>query len=132
MKNTPGNKLYLADLIIRPASGSANWPVTWSDDDNQYTIWGDGGGYGGINSIGRSKIGIARIEGNWHHFEPTNIWGGYDAENAMIAARFYRYNPVLTIDSLKNQCTIKIILQKDEKLEQPETFFTHKNMEKPD
>ncbi len=27
---------------LRLASGSDNWPVTWADDDNQYTVWGDG------------------------------------------------------------------------------------------
>ena len=48
----------------RLASGSDNWPVTWADDDKQYLVWGDGGGFGGTNSIGRSSIGVARIEGN--------------------------------------------------------------------
>lgn len=67
---------------IRLASGSDNWPVTWADDDNQYVVWGDGGGFGGTNGIGRSSIGVARIEGNWHDFKTTNVWGGYNAENA--------------------------------------------------
>jgi hypothetical protein len=66
---------------IRRASGSDNWPVTWADDDHQYTVWGDGGGFGGTNSIGRSSLGVARIEGNWHDFTPVNIWGGYHNEN---------------------------------------------------
>ena len=68
-------------LHNRLASGSDNWPVTWADDDNQYLVWGDGGGFGGTNSIGRSSIGIARIEGNWHSYQPSNIWGGYNPEN---------------------------------------------------
>lgn len=67
---------------IRLASGSDNWPVTWADDDNQYIVWGDGGGFGGTNGIGRSSIGVARIEGNWHDFKTTNVWGGYNTENA--------------------------------------------------
>ncbi len=62
---------------VRLASGSDNWPLTWADDDNQYTVWGDGGGFSGTNDIGRSSIGVARIEGNWHDFQATNIWGGY-------------------------------------------------------
>jgi len=65
----------------RLASGSDNWPVTWADDDKQYLVWGDGGGFGGTNSIGRSSIGVARIEGNWHSFQTSNIWGGYNPEN---------------------------------------------------
>lgn len=67
---------------IRLASGSDNWPVTWADDGNQYVVWGDGGGFGGTNSIGRSSIGVARIEGNWHDFKTTNIWGGNKSENS--------------------------------------------------
>lgn len=65
------------DIYIRLAPGSDNWPITWADDDNQYTVWGDGGGFGGTNSIGRSSIGVARIEGNWNDFETTNVWGGH-------------------------------------------------------
>lgn len=66
---------------IRLASGSDNWPVTWAGDDNQYAVWGDGGGFGGTNGIGRSSIGVARIEGNWHDFKTTNVWGGYNTQN---------------------------------------------------
>ena len=40
----------------RLAQGSDNWPATWSDDDNQYALWGDGGGFGGTNSDGRSSF----------------------------------------------------------------------------
>jgi hypothetical protein len=65
----------------RLAPGSDNWPVTWADDDNQYLVWGDGGGFGGTNSIGRSSIGVARIEGNWHNYKTSNVWGGHDTEN---------------------------------------------------
>ena len=65
---------------LRLATGSDNWPITWADDGNQYTVWGDGGGFGGTNKIGRSSIGVARIEGDWHDFKPSNIWGGYKGE----------------------------------------------------
>ena len=83
---------------IRMAPGSDNWPVTWADDDNQYTVWGDGGGFGGTNNIGRSSIGIARIEGNWHDFKPVNIWGGYNTENEHnITGKSYG---ILCIDSV--------------------------------
>ena len=66
---------------LRLATGSDNWPVTWADDDNQYVVWGDGGGFGGTNGIGRVSIGVARIEGNWHDFKPLNVWGGFKTEN---------------------------------------------------
>ena len=42
---------------ISLARGSDNWPITWADDDHQYTSWGDGGGFGGSNSKGRVSLG---------------------------------------------------------------------------
>lgn len=66
---------------LRLATGSDNWPVTWAGDDNQYVVWGDGGGFGGTNGTGRSSLGVARLEGNWHDFKATNVWGGYRGEN---------------------------------------------------
>lgn len=68
---------FLWPTHIRLATGSDNWPVTWADDDHQYTVWGDGGGFGGTNSIGRSSLGVARIQNGWHDLQATNIWGGY-------------------------------------------------------
>lgn len=63
------------------APGSDNWPVTWSDDGNQYTSWGDGGGFGGTNVDGRVSLGIARVEGDPTNYVGINVWGGKDAEN---------------------------------------------------
>ncbi|MCB0669284.1 MAG: hypothetical protein KDC80_25850 [Saprospiraceae bacterium] len=65
---------------LRLATGSDNWPVTWADDDHQYTVWGDGGGFGGTNRVGRNSIGVARIENNWYDFKALNIWGGHEGE----------------------------------------------------
>ncbi len=61
----------------RSAPGSDNWPVTWADDGNQYTTWGDGGGFGGSDQRGRVSLGVARVEGWWHNYRGVNIWGGY-------------------------------------------------------
>ena len=58
-----------------------NGPVTWADDDNQYLVWGEGGGFGGTNSIGGSSIGVARIEENWYNYKTSNVWDGFDTEN---------------------------------------------------
>ncbi len=65
----------------RRAPGSDNWPVTWSGTGEQYTVWGDGGGFGGTNQEGRSSIGVARISGDWDRYEGENIWGGYHSLN---------------------------------------------------
>jgi len=64
------------------APGSDNWPVTWADDDHQYAAWGDGGGFGGTNKLGRTSLGVARIEGPWQDHQGHNIWGGHEAERA--------------------------------------------------
>ncbi len=49
----------------REASGSDNWQCTWADDDNIYCAFGDGGGFGGSNDLGRVSLGYSRIEGNY-------------------------------------------------------------------
>jgi hypothetical protein len=66
---------------IRLAPGSDNWPITWAADGNQYTAWGDGGGFGGTNRDGRVSLGIARIKGNVYRYSGHNIWGGKNSEN---------------------------------------------------
>jgi hypothetical protein len=64
----------------RRALGSDNWPLTWSDDDHQYAMWGDGGGFGGSDPKGRASFGVARIEGDHHNYRGVNRYGGKDAE----------------------------------------------------
>jgi hypothetical protein len=65
----------------RQAPGSDNWPVTWADDDHQYTSWGDGGGVGGTNNDGRVSLGVARVEGSATSYQGYNVWGGKNAEH---------------------------------------------------
>lgn len=66
---------------IRLAPGSDNWPLTWADDGHQYTVFGDGGGFGGTNAIGRVSMGVARIEGDRKSYRALNVWGGVGAEH---------------------------------------------------
>ena len=66
-------------IVLCP--GSDNWPITWADDGHQYTIWGDGGGFGGTNDLGRVSLGFARVEGEWNSYQGINVWGGYNTEN---------------------------------------------------
>lgn len=65
----------------RDADGSGDWGITWSDDDHQYTAWGNGGGFGGSNVDGRVMLGFARIEGDVDDQKAYNVWGGAKAEN---------------------------------------------------
>jgi hypothetical protein len=64
----------------REAQGSDNWPLTWSDDGNQYAVWGDGGGFGGSENDGRASLGVARIEGDGQDYLGFNRYGGQGGE----------------------------------------------------
>jgi CubicO group peptidase (beta-lactamase class C family) len=59
------------ETIIRKARGSDNWPLTWADDDRQYTAYGDGWGFEPFvpKKLG---LGFARIEGD-PRFKGVNI-----------------------------------------------------------
>ncbi|MBU6399723.1 MAG: DUF4185 domain-containing protein [Verrucomicrobia bacterium] len=58
------------------APGSDLWPVTWGPDNQLYTAWGDGGGFGGSDSDGRVAMGIARLEGGPETYRGFNVNGG--------------------------------------------------------
>ncbi len=69
------------DTHVQEAPGSDLWPTTWAADDNLYTSWGDGGGFGGANRDGRVSLGFARIEGPPESYVGYNVWGGKNPEN---------------------------------------------------
>src|ERR1700728_2738017 len=60
------------DTIIRKANDSDNWPLTWADDGNQYTAYGDGRGFEPFvpKKLG---LGFARVEGDATDFKGVNI-----------------------------------------------------------
>jgi CubicO group peptidase (beta-lactamase class C family) len=60
------------ETIIRLAKGSDNWPLTWADDDHQYTAYGDGWGFEPF--VARKQgLGFARVEGDPTGFKGVNI-----------------------------------------------------------
>ena len=65
----------------RLAEGSDNWPITWANNDHQYTSWGDGGGFGGTNTVNRVSIGVARVKGISENYTGENVWGGETEES---------------------------------------------------
>ncbi|HXK60923.1 MAG TPA: DUF4185 domain-containing protein [Acidobacteriota bacterium] len=75
------NVIFEWSTLRTEATGSDNWPITWADDDHQYTSFGDGGGFGGTNSDSRVSLGVARIEGSASNYKGYNVWGGKNAEN---------------------------------------------------
>jgi len=60
------------NTIIRRATGSDNWPITWADDDNQYTAYGDGWGFE-PKTEKKLSLGIAKIIGSPPDFQGVNI-----------------------------------------------------------
>jgi len=61
-----------AETIIRKAKGSDNWPITWADDDNLYTAYGDGWGFE-PKTEKKLSLGIAKIIGSPADFRGLNI-----------------------------------------------------------
>jgi CubicO group peptidase (beta-lactamase class C family) len=61
-----------AESIVRQAEGSDNWPITWADDGEQYTAYGDGWGFG-PKAEKKLSLGIAKIVGSPPDFRGVNI-----------------------------------------------------------
>ncbi len=72
----------LTSIASKVAAGSDLWVITWADDNALYTGWGDGGGFGGSNRIGRVTLGIARVAGSPDNLQASNIFGGKDSASA--------------------------------------------------
>ena len=60
------------ETIVRKASGSDNWPVTWADDDNQYSAYGDGWGFE-PKTEKKLSLGIVKIAGPPTDFQGINV-----------------------------------------------------------
>ena len=61
-----------ASSIVRKAKGCDNWPMTWADDDNQYTAYGDGWGFE-PKVEKKLSMGIVKIVGSSDDFRGINI-----------------------------------------------------------
>jgi len=60
------------ETITHAAEGSDNWPITWADDDNLYTAYGDGWGFE-PKTEKKLSLGLARLAGGPEDFKGTNI-----------------------------------------------------------
>ncbi|MEZ6129102.1 MAG: serine hydrolase [Planctomycetaceae bacterium] len=58
--------------IVRKARGSDNWPITWGDDDNLYTAYGDGKGFEPFVDT-KLSMGLCRISGSSQSFSAVNL-----------------------------------------------------------
>ena len=77
--------------LVRVARGSDNFPVTWADDDNQYTTWGDGKGFSGHG--GKRSLGVSRISGSFDSFKTSDLWHSEGKSYGIIsvAGRLYMW-----------------------------------------
>jgi CubicO group peptidase (beta-lactamase class C family) len=69
-----------ASSVIRLASGSDNWPMTWADDNHLYTAYGDGWGFQHEKGDPKLSLGVARVAG----FPPD--MKGFDIPSPSIEA----------------------------------------------
>jgi CubicO group peptidase (beta-lactamase class C family) len=61
-----------AETIIRKAKGGDNWPITWGDDDQLYTAYGDGQGF--KPSVEKKlSMGLCRVTGGPNDFRGVNL-----------------------------------------------------------
>lgn len=58
--------------VVRLATGSDNWPITWADDSTQYTSYGDGWGFE-PRVPDKLSLGFARIVGGPRGFRGENV-----------------------------------------------------------
>jgi len=91
-----------ADSIVRQAAGkgkdgSDNWPITWADDGNLYTAYGDGYGFDPIvpKKLG---LGFARVIGGPTDFTGENIRS--DAENIHTGKSGKKASGLLMVDGV--------------------------------
>jgi len=60
------------ETILRTAKGSDNWPMTWGDDDQLYTAYGDGNGFQPFVPE-KLSLGLAKVAGSPPDFAGANI-----------------------------------------------------------
>jgi CubicO group peptidase (beta-lactamase class C family) len=60
------------ETIVRAAPGSDNWPLTWADDGQIYTSYGDGWGFAPLIKQ-KLSLGLARVTGDAPAFRGVNI-----------------------------------------------------------
>ena len=55
------------------ANQSDNWPITWADDGDLYTGYGDGWGFR-HEAPSKLSLGFAKVVGNPQGHDGINIW----------------------------------------------------------
>jgi CubicO group peptidase (beta-lactamase class C family) len=84
--------------IVRRAFDSDNWPITWADDGDQYTAYGDGRGFAPYTEK-KLGLGFARISGSPPNWSGTNI-RSESGENVGMGPRGRKASGMLSIDGV--------------------------------
>jgi CubicO group peptidase (beta-lactamase class C family) len=87
-----------ASTIVRQASDSDCWPVTWGDDDAQYTAYGDGYGFD-PKVPEKLSLGFARVTGSPSDFAGVNIRSA-TGERKGDGARGMKTSGILMVDGV--------------------------------
>ena len=84
--------------LVKAAPGSDQFGYTTAADGNIYVAWGDGGGFGGTNSLGRASLGVARLVGIPPSWTAINVWGGVNPLSSQPPTPGKTSNAVIAVD----------------------------------
>jgi hypothetical protein len=87
------------ETIVRRAHDSDNWPLTWGDDDAQYTSYGDGFGFE-PRVEKKLGMGFARITGGPEDFRGVNLRS--DGERTGGGAASAKASGILMVDGVRD------------------------------
>jgi CubicO group peptidase (beta-lactamase class C family) len=86
------------DEIVCAAHGSDNWPITWADDGEQYTAYGDGRGFEPLLEK-KLSLGLAQVKGLPTNFQGANI-RSQDIEQTGDDVRGKKASGILMVDGV--------------------------------
>jgi CubicO group peptidase (beta-lactamase class C family) len=86
------------ETILRKASDSDNWPMTWADDGDLYTAYGDGRGFEPFIQP-KLSLGLAKVSGMPPAFSGQNI-RSETAERTGGGARGAKASGMLMVDGI--------------------------------
>ena len=90
-------RLVFEPDVRRAAIDSDNWPITWGDDDAQYTSYGDGWGFE-PRVEKKLGMGFARITGSAADFRGMNVRS--DGERMGNGAKSPKASGMLMVDGV--------------------------------
>jgi hypothetical protein len=91
------HRVHFSPGIAFAAIDSDNWPITWGDDDAQYTSYGDGFGFE-PRTEKKLGMGFARITGPPENFRGVNIRS--ESERVGDGAKSPKASGIIMIDGV--------------------------------